>query len=153
MKNYTFVKNVKGGLSIALDSWNMQLPRRVFTLRHNIEQIAIPEDYALGLFVSSEALDMYKNGYFTITDFKSLKEKAKDIGLFVEQEPNYVVSVKDIDKMVKGNDEKAIDKLIGRGNPVELNNLFIAARENYETLTSNVISKIEKACGAELRIE
>lgn len=153
MKNYTFVKNVKGGLSIALDSWNMQLPRRVFTLRHNIEQIAIPEDYALGLFVSSEALDMYKNGYFTITDFKSLKEKAKDIGLFVEQEPNYVVSVKDIDKMIKGNDEKAIDKLIGRGNAVELNNLFIAARENYETLTSNVISKIEKACGAELRIE
>lgn len=153
MKNYTFVKNVKGGLSITLDSWNMQLPRRVFTLRHNIEQIAIPEDYALGLFVSSGALDMYKNGYFTIADFKSLKEKAKDIGLFVEQEPNYVVSVKDIDKMVKGNDEKAIDKLIGRGNPVELNNLFIAARENYETLTSNVISKIEKACGAELRIE
>lgn len=153
MKNYTFVKNVKGGLSITLDSWNMQLPRRVFTLRHNIEQIAIPEDYALGLFVSSGALNMYKNGYFTIADFKSLKEKAKDLGLFVEQEPNYVVSVKDIDKMVKGNDEKAIDKLIGRGNPVELNNLFIAARENYETLTSNVISKIEKACGAELRIE
>lgn len=153
MKNYTFVKNVKGGLSITLDSWNMQLPRRVFTLRHNIEQIAIPEDYALGLFVSSGALDMYKNGYFTIADFKSLKEKAKDLGLFVEQEPNYVVSVKDIDKMVKGNDEKAIDKLIGRGNAVELNNLFIAARENYETLTSNVISKIEKACGAELRIE
>ena len=153
MRNYTFVKNVKGGLSFTLDSWNMQLPQRTFTIRHNIEQIAIPEDYALGLFISSSALDMYKQGYFVITDFKELKNKASELGLFADEEVKGVVSVKEIEKMVKANNERALDKLIETGSKVELDNLFIIARENFGTLTSGVISKIEKACGAELRIE
>lgn len=153
MRNYTFVKNVKGGLGFTLDSWNMQLPQRTFTIRHNIEQIAIPEDYALGLFISSSALDMYKQGYFTIADFKELKNKASELGLFADEEVKGVVSVKEIEKMVKANNERALDKLIETGSKVELDNLFIIARENFETLTSGVISKIEKACGAELRIE
>ena len=153
MRNYTFVKNVKGGLSFTLDSWNMQLPQRTFTIRHNIEQIAIPEDYALGLFISSGALDMYKLGYFIIPDFKELKNKASELGLFADEEVKGVMSVKEIEKIVKANNERALDKLIATGSKVELDNLFIIARENFGTLTSGVISKIEKACGAELRIE
>lgn len=153
MKNYTFVKNVKGGLSFTLDSWNMQLPQRTFTIRHNIEQIAIPEEYALGLFISSSALDMYKQGYFVVKDIKDLKAKASEYGLFADEEITSVISVKDIEKMVKANNERALDKLIETGSKVELDNLFIIARENFETLTSSVISKIENACGAELRIE
>jgi hypothetical protein len=85
MRNYTFVKNVKGGLGFTLDSWNMQLPQRTFTIRHSIEQIAIPEYYALGLFISSSALDSYRQAYFVITDVNELKNKASELALFADE--------------------------------------------------------------------
>ena len=64
-----------------------------------------------------------------------------------------MLTVKDIEKIIKTNNDKALDKLIANGTKVEMDNLVIVARENFSELTSNVISKIEKACGAELRIE
>lgn len=153
MENYTFVKNVKGGLSFTLESWNMQLAPRTFTIKHNIEQIVVPRDYALGLFASSSALDMYKSGYFTINNFSDLKKQAKELGLYADEGIADVLTVKDIEKIIKTNNDKALDKLIANGTKVEMDNLVIVARENFSELTSNVISKIEKACGAELRIE
>ena len=153
MKNYSFVKNVKGGLSFTLDSWNMQLPRRTFTMAHNIAQIAIPEDYALGLFISSTALSMFEKGYFTIKDFKELKAKASEYGLFADVEPRRILTSADIEKILKSNNVKALDDLITYGTKVEIDNLIVIARENFDALNSNIITKIEKACGAELRIE
>ena len=80
------MKNVKGGLTIKLESWNMQLPTRFFRFLGNVEQIAIPEEYALGLFVSDGALNMLKNGYFTVSNYSELQRKAKEIGLFADAE-------------------------------------------------------------------
>ena len=86
MKNYTFVKNVKSGITITLESSNMQLPARSFTMVGNVTQIAVPEEYALGLFVTDSALNMLKDGYFIVKDLNELRKKANEIGLFADVE-------------------------------------------------------------------
>ena len=153
MKNYTFVKNVKGGLTIKLDSWNMQLPTRSFSLVGNVNQIAIPEEYALGLFVSDSALSMFKNGYFRINNLNELQKSAKEIGLFADTELTNCYSVEEIEKFVSKNDVKKIQSIIDEGKRVEIDNLVTIVREKIDSLPSSIIKQVEDACGAELRIE
>lgn len=153
MKNYTFVKNVKGGLTITLDSWNMQLPTRNFNLIGNVRQIAIPEDYALGLFVTDGALSMMKSGYFTVANFTELQKKAREIGLFADEEVENCYSIEDIEKILVKQNSKKVEEIIARNKRVEIDNLITLAREHIEELPSNIVRQIEDACGAELRIE
>lgn len=153
MKNYTFVKNVKGGLTITLESWNMQLPLRHFNMIGNVSQIAIPEDYALGLFVSDSALTMYKNGYFTIANFSELQKKAREIGLFADEEIDDCYSLAEIEKFIVKQNVKKVEEIIARNKRVEIDGLVTLAREHFDELPASIITQIEDACGAELRIE
>lgn len=153
MKNYTFVKNVKGGLTITLESWNMQLPKRDFNLVGNVEQIAIPEEYALGLFVSDGALRMLKKGYFKVSNYSDLQKRAKEIGLFADDDIIKTYSKEDIEKFLLKQDSKKVAEIINRNLRVEMDNLITIARENLDKLPSGMITQIEDACGAELRIE
>lgn len=153
MRNYTFVKNIKGGLTITLDSWNMQLPTRDFRFIGSVEQLAIPEEYALGLFVSNDALAMLEQGYFTVSNFNELQRKAKEIGLFADIINSTIYTAKDIEKIIVKQDAKKIAEIIQRNIRVEIDNLITMAREHFDELPSNIITQIEDACGAELRIE
>lgn len=153
MKNYTFVKNVKGGLTITLNSWNMQLPTRNFTMSGNVEQLAIPEDYALGLFISDGALNMFQEGYFTIGNLKELQAKARELGLFADNEVDNCYTIKEIENFVVKQNVKKIQEIITNNKFVEFDNLVVIAREHIDELPSNIITQIEDACGAELRIE
>lgn len=153
MRNYTFVKNVKGGLTVTLDSWNMQLPTRDFRFIGSVEQLAIPEEYALGLFVSNDALAMLERGYFTVSNFNELQRKAKEIGLFADIIDSDIYTAKDIEKIIVKQDAKKIAEIIQRNIRVEIDNLITIAREHFDELPSNIVTQIEDACGAELRIE
>lgn len=153
MKNYTFVKNVKGGLTITLDSWNMQLPTKNFTMTGNVEQIAVPEDYALGLFVSDSALSMLASGYFRVLNLGELQKKATEIGLFANPDISNCYSIEETEKFVKTHNLKKIQEIISRNRRVEIDNLVTIVREQIDTIPSNIITQIEDACGAELRIE
>lgn len=153
MRNYTFVKNIKGGLTVTLDSWNMQLPTRDFRFIGSVEQLAIPEEYALGLFVSNDALAMLEQGYFTVSNFNELQRKAKEIGLFADIINSTIYTAKDIEKIIVKQDAKKIAEIIQRNIRVEIDNLITMAREHFDELPSNIITQIEDACGAELRIE
>lgn len=153
MKNYTFVKNVKGGLTITLNSWNMQLPTRKFTMGGNVEQLAIPEDYALGLFVSDGALSMFRRGYFVVSNLKELQSKARELGLFADGEITNCYSIKEIENFVVKQNIKKIQEIIANNKFVEFDNLVTIAREHIDELPASIITQIEDACGAELRIE
>lgn len=153
MRNYTFVKNIKGGLTITLDSWNMQLPTRDFRFIGSVEQLAIPEEYALGLFVSNDALAMLEQGYFTVSNFNELQRKAKEIGLFADIIDSDIYTAKEIEKIIVKQDAKKIAEIIQRNIRVEIDNLITIAREHFDELPSNIVTQIEDACGAELRIE
>lgn len=153
MKNYTFVKNVKGGLTITLDSWNMQLPTRNFSMSGNVTQIAVPEDYALGLFISDSALSMFYNGYFVVSNLKELQNKARELGLFADAEIDNCYTVQEVENFVVKQNVKKIQEIIDNHKFVEFDNLVTIVREHIDELPSNIISQVEEACGAELRIE
>lgn len=153
MKNYTFVKNVKSGITITLESSNMQLPARSFTMVGNVNQIAVPEEYALGLFVTDSALNMLKDGYFIVKDLNELRKKANEIGLFADVEIENCYSLDDINRFLKKADTKKIAEVIERHRVVEIENLVTLAREYIDELPAGIVTQIENACGAELRIE
>lgn len=153
MKNFTFIKNIKGGLGITLSSYDMMLPERTFVIPYNADRIAIPEQYALGLFISEGALNQYRNGFFTVQNIDELEAAAATIGLFAEQEKVEIYSKEEIEKALKANDHTVIDKVLERQNYVETTNLITSAREQIDSLSKSAIDKIGKACGVELEIE
>lgn len=157
MNNFIFKKNTLGGLIIELDSYDFSLPRRTFEMAPMISQITIPEQYALGLFVTDSALNMFKAGLFTIANYDALKAKAEEIGLFGDIESTKVYDYKEIVEAVNTNNMEVINKICARKNGVELANLIAAARDNLNSpissLSQGAIRKIEDTCGVELTIE
>ena len=154
MKNFTFIKNVKGTLIFKLSSYYMLLPERTFAIPHNIDRIVVPEQYALGLFVSSDAYQAFQEGYFRVEEIEELEKAASLIGCFAESESkNNILDVKDIEKILLETNTEELDKLLNRSNYVEMTNMIGVAREHFEELPKNIIEKIEKACGVELEIE
>lgn len=153
MKNFTFIKNVKGGLTITLHSYDMMLPKRNFTIAHNVDRVSIPEQYALGFFVSEEAIRQYEQGLFTIENYDELEKMSQTVGLFTNIESSVVYSKEDIATYLKEHNAEKIDEIISRGTYVEMTNLMMIAREQLESLPKNIIEKIEHACGVELEIE
>jgi len=153
MRNFTFIKNVKGSLSIKLSSYDMMLPEKIFTIAYNVDKISIPEQYALGLFVSSGALHQYQSGFFKVENMEDLEKAASMIGLFVEPMESQAKDQKEIVEMLKNNDVASLEKVIENGNAVDMKNLIVIARQEFDSLSKSVIEKIEKACGVELEIE
>lgn len=153
MKNFTFIKNIKGGLTINLSSYDMMLPNRNFTIPYNIEKVSIPEQYALGLFVSESALQQFKDGYFTIEHFEELEQMAQTIGLFSEIEQAKILSKDEIATCLAEKDVEKVDEIIARCNYIEMTNLVVCAREIIDSLPKNIIDKIGNACGVDLEIE
>lgn len=153
LNTYTFVKNCAGTLVIDLDTYDMMGARKSFRIPHNVKEIVIPHNYALGLFVSYDALNMYKMGYFTIKNEKELIREAIDLGVYAQEERPDIIPLSDIEKAVKTNDVKTIEKILEKKDKVELDNLIIYAKENLSILTTKVIDLIESACGVELKIE
>lgn len=153
MKNFTFIKNVKGGLSITLSSYDMMLPERVFTIPYNADRIAIPEQYALGLFISGDALNAYKSGFFRVENMEELEKAASVVGFFTESINNDILSKEEIEKILTSGDSNKLEEVFARCNYVEMNSIITIAREKIDTLSKNIIDKIENACGVELEIE
>lgn len=153
MKNFTFIKNVKGGLSIKLSSYDMMLPERVFTIPYNVDRIAIPEQYALGLFISEDALNAYKGGSFKVENMEELEKAASMVGFFAEPVEVSTLSKEELQEVITKGDLSKLDEIIDRQNYVEFTNMIVIARENIDSLQKNVIDKIEQACGVELEVE
>lgn len=152
-RTYSFVKNVRGGLAITLDAYDMQMPTKRFVIPHTVTKVVIPYKYALGLFISRGALDQYKLGYFTIDDVEELIKDALEKGLCAAEDYPEISSLVNITNMIKENDTKKIRKLLDNGTKVEIDNLLDAARDNLGTLNTVNKNLIETKCGCELEIE
>lgn len=153
LSTYTFVKNVAGTLIIDLETYDMMGARKSFRIPHNVKEIVIPHSYALGLFVSYDALNQYKMGYFTIKGEKELIREAIDLGLYAQEDRPDIVPLSEIEKAVKTNNAKVIEGILAKQDKVEIDNLCMYARENIGSLTGNIVDMIEDALGVELRIE
>lgn len=151
-KTYSFVKNVRGSLSFPLYNYDMTV-KRGFTIAHNITKIVVPHQFALGLFVTPSALQQFKNGYFTIENFKDLVKDAMEKGLCAEEEYPDIASLIEIEQMVTTNNTVKIRKLLSKKNPIEISNLISFAKEHYGKLNQTNKNLIEQECGVELEVE
>ena len=156
-KAYTFIKNVPGSLTFFLDSYNMQLPRKQFTINHNVESIVVPFAYALGIFVSDDTMQQYKEGYLLIPDFDELRKDAEELGFIVksEGEDKKAVILKDgdIEKLVLDNDIKGIKAIIDSKNAKNCDTLMLYVRQHKDVVNSGIVKMIEDACGVGLKDE
>jgi hypothetical protein len=153
MKAYTFVKNVVGQLRIPLETYNMQNARQDFVMPAGVDRVIVPYQYALGLFVTPEAMHQLQIGCFTVEDMDSLIEDARSYGLVANKVENPILSIKEVAILLKENNIDKIESLIKRGQPVELANLFTLVRENYDKISAGILTKIETLCGVDLKID
>lgn len=153
MKAYTFVKNVAGQLRISLESYNMQNARQDFVMPAGVDRVIVPYQYALGLFVTPQAMHQLKLGYFIVEDIDSLIEDAQSYGLVASKAEKPALTIKEVATLLQENQIDKIESLIQRRNPVELANLFTLVRENYDKVPAGILTKIETLCGVELRID
>ena len=151
-KTYSFVKNVSGSLAINLYTYDMMVNRK-FTIPYNVSKIVIPHNFALGLFVSPEALSLFKAGFFTVDNYNELVKEAIEKGLCAAEDHPEIASLIQIEQMVVTNNTVKIRKLLANKNSVEINNLISFARENYGKLNQTNKNLIEQECGVELEVE
>lgn len=151
---YTFEKNIRGGVHFTLQSFDNSLPEKMFKIPHNIDRIVIPYIYALGLFISSTALKMFQDGYFTIKESEDLIGDATTAGLYFDEGfKQRADKIENIKNIILANDIVGVEKLIKRGSQIDIKNLIAIARENIAIVSGGVISKIENACGVSLTDE
>lgn len=151
-RSYVFVKNISGSLNIALDSYNMALPRREFIIPFNVDTIMIPHTYALGLFITQDALNAFNQGLFSIQQYEELQQEGIDLGLAIGIDVPNIKSVSQLKELLINDDMNAICKVITDKKPTEICNLISAAVDCYDDLKSAMITKIETACGVELSV-
>ena len=154
-RTFTFVKNVKGWLFIELETFDMMGVRKTFTFGPNVDKLVIPFPYALGLFVSPEALKMYNNGVFTIENVNDLYKAGVEQGFVAREERPDVTLLVDIENAIKGNKVKLLKQYITKGvnDSVVVNNVLTCAREYYDGLSNEMVDLIQDATGVDLRIE
>ena len=152
-RTFNFVRNVKGSISMTLESFDFSAPAKKFVIPYNINKIVIPYKFALGLFVSGPAYDFYKSGAFIIEDAETLIKDAVEKGLCAMEEFPEILSLVNIEKIVKSNSYTKINGILKGGNKVEIDNLLTVAKENIATLNTNCKNLIEQHCGVELEIE
>ena len=152
-KAYTFVKNVKGSLTFPLDSYNMSLPTKMFTIPVNADRVIVPFPYAMGLFITDAAMKQYENGYFSILDYESLKQSAEEIGFLPRTAVENKYTPKYIEKTLVDGDVNKVKDILNNGGKAAVDTLLVIAKENYEQLNNSIIRTISDTCGVELGIE
>lgn len=154
-RTFTFVKNVKGALYVDLETYDMMGAPKTFVFGPTIEKLVIPYPYALGLFVSPAALNMYRNGIFLIENESELYKAGVEQGFVAREERPEVTRLVDIENAIKGNKIKVLKDLIKKGtnDPILVDNVLTCAREYFDGLSNEMVDLIQEATGVDLRIE
>jgi len=152
-KNFKMVKIFPGAVGVSLEAYDFSTPPRPFDFAYDTDYKIIPLKWAVGVFVTDSAIKQMELGIFTFEDLDTLIEMAEELGQYVPdsiKEPQ--VTKKEIKKIVRSNDVKAIELLFMRLNSTTRQTLLAVARDYYSSLTAGTIDAIEKNLGAPLQI-
>jgi hypothetical protein len=152
-RTFTFVKNVKGWLYIDLETYDMMGAPKTFVFGPTVDKVVIPYPYALGLFVSQDAMNMYKRGFFTIESVNDLYKAAVEQGFVARDEKPEITLLVDIENAIKNNKVRALKEILKDANAIVINNVLFCARENFDGLNNEMVELIQDATGVDLRIE
>ena len=88
-KNYTLIKVTPNTILFNLHPIsNFGLTRRI-VLNNNTKKVALPQDWALGIFQDDALYNMYKAGYFTFDDNESIVKAAFEAGVYFDEKLDF----------------------------------------------------------------
>ena len=150
--NFKMVKIFPGAMGVTLEAYDFSTPPRPFNFPYDMEYKVIPLKWAVGVFVSDNALRQMELGQFTFENLDTLIEMAEELGQYVPdsiKEPK--ITTKDIKQAVKSNDVQKVEALYSRLNPTTRQTLLAVGRKFYNGLKVEVINSIEKFLGVSLQ--
>ena len=151
--HFAMIKNFDGNLAVELQPEDYVGLPRVFRIKFNQEKQMIPVKWAIGVFISPEALRQMELGYFTFENLEELIKMAEEMGHYVPdsiKEPK--ISVKDIKKALRAGDRKGIERILLNATTKVRNDVITAARGMYGKLNQETVSFLENKLRVSLTV-
>lgn len=150
--SFVMVKNVVGALAVKLDPYDFMAPARMVRFRFDEERQYVPLKWAIGVFVSNDALKQMEHGYFTFENLKELINLAEEMGHFVPDPiKSPKISLKDMQKALLGSDMKELERIIMIMNSKIRKDLIALAKKLYNRLSVKVVQYLEKNLAVSLQ--
>lgn len=144
MKTFTIKKTIPGSVLFTLSPLSNQSLRKEIYLTSRMPQQALPEDWALGIFLDNSLYDMYKKGIFTFNDNKGVVEAARQAGVYFDEVLDFTPAESDntakILKVLKGGVRADILKAIKDYGDSLVKDVVIT---HANDLTTGVITMLE----------
>lgn len=139
-RNFTIVKNRRGGLAFQLQPFDYSAPERLIFMKWDKEFEVLPTKWILGIFTNEGPLRQLERGYFTVQNLDLLIELAESEGLYVPdsiKEPK--ITIKQMEKALIKGDIALIKTLMALATKKDIQDFVDAARRvitrmNYETV-------------------
>lgn len=151
-KQFVMVKNAVGGLTVKTEAFDFSVPARNVVFKFDQDRNYLMTNYALGVFVTPQALKQMELGYFTFENLDTLIKMADEAGIYVPdsiKDPK--VTLKDIAKALRSGDQAELDKLTKNLNRKTRNDIIVTAQKMYDNLQQGVISYLEKKLAVSLK--
>lgn len=143
--HFMLVNNYKGSLLVEIDSYDFSRPTRSFKLRHNVPKLAIPTNYALGIFITPGALRLMERGYYVIENVETLIKMAEDKGFYVPDSiKNRKYTLEDFKNLLIKGDIKEMEKQLTQATRKTARDVIALAREVYSKLSVQMVQLIEQ---------
>ena len=154
VKNYRLIKVTPNTVLFDLHPVsNYALTRRI-VLNNKQKQVALPQDWALGIFQDDALYNMYRQGYFTFDDNESIVRAAFEAGVYFGEEldftPAKVTKVNDILEILKLGNRSKIQAAINDFGAEEVRDVAAA---NINQLSTGVVNMLEGLLHVQLRID
>lgn len=148
IKVYTFVKNTIGSLYFSLESYDNMLPKRDFVINAKAKKIIVPHTYALGLFVSPQALNQFNKGYFKIEKVDELFKEGSEIGLCSYEEKvdkKAPKSIDEIDKIIMDENLDVLIPLLKKSNAKDKAHIVFFVNSHKNELRGATVAAVQEA--------
>jgi hypothetical protein len=142
---FKMIKNYVGGLAVIINPYDFSIPARRIDFKFDQELQYLPAKFAIGVFVSDDALRQMEKGYFTFENLEILIKMAEDLGYYVPdsiKEPK--ITLKELKNLLKKGDVKEMEKTLLNASSKIIGDFITLAKKMYSELNVSVVQYIEK---------
>jgi hypothetical protein len=154
IKTFTIKKTIPGSVLFRLSPLSNQSLSKLIHLTNRMPQQALPEDWALGIFLDASLYDMYKQGLFVFNDNKAIVEAARNAGVYFDEDLDFTPvkenRVEEILKVLKSGIRADILKTIKEHGDDLVKDVVIRYADD---LTSGVIQMLENHWNIQLTMD
>lgn len=153
MSNYIIKKTTPNDVLFMLHPIdNPMMTKKIFLTKRQ-PQVALPEDWALGVFFDTEVYNMFRKGLFTFNDNDAIVKAAQEKGVYFDDHLDFTPASE--------NDNKIILETLKRGNRSEIvgciekyteSKVKDVAIANVDTLSNGVVKMLESVFKVQLNL-